>query len=254
MSDSLPPESSAAPIAPAAPATAAPQHLAPRQRRTGPARGKTAPKAPTTPTAPTAATPRSAPPPVHPLLELLAQRYPHLFGAQFLPLKRGIFHDITAALGSEVSADDLKLALAQHTRSTRYLSAMASGAQRHDLAGAAVEALAPEHVVHALREVFRRRQQRSREDLTPRLRQRLLEAQSASGLSPQEWGALVRGRDEAAQALIAAVVQDAADRAAKDEALQRAFEASGQSAQDFAAMYGMSVRDVTEALARVQPR
>ena len=38
-----------------------------------------------------------APQRVHPALEQLAALYPHLFGAVFRPLKRGIFQDILAA-------------------------------------------------------------------------------------------------------------------------------------------------------------
>ena len=43
----------------------------------------------------------------------------------------------------------------------RYLSAVASGQPRHDLAGQPVEDVAPEQLHHALVEVFRRRQGRS---------------------------------------------------------------------------------------------
>jgi hypothetical protein len=39
-------------------------------------------------------------------------------------------------------------------------------------------------------------------------------------------------------------------RAAKNEAVRRAFEASGQTVEVFADMYGMDARDVTRTLAR----
>lgn len=239
MSDSLP----CAPQHPApvsSPSDTAPAAAKPRRARN---RRTAAPAAPQNP-----------PGFLHPLLEQLAHTYPALFGRELRPLKRGIFHDLLAALGPQADAEALKQALALHTRSTRYLSAVASGAPRHDLAGAAVEALAPEHIVHALREVFRRRQQRAPEDLTPRLRQRLLQALQDSGLSPQDWAECVRVRDEAANALIDSVVQEATARAAKDEALQRAFEASGQEVHAFAAMYGMDARAVAQALARALQR
>ena len=112
--------------------------------------------------------------------------YPALFGAAFLPLKRGIFQDLMAAHPEALDSELLKEALALHTRSTRYLSAVASGQQRHDLDGQPVEALTPEQVHHALIEVFRRRGARSREDLRRKLRQRILKAYEASGLSPDE--------------------------------------------------------------------
>ena len=97
------------------------------------------------------------------LLEQLALWYPKLFGAQFLPLKRGIFQDLLDAHAASLQPEALKAALAQHTRSTRYLAAVAQGLPRHDLLGQAVEAMAPEHVYHALLEVFRRRQARAGE-------------------------------------------------------------------------------------------
>src|SRR6185369_7078792 len=112
-------------------------------------------KATRAPQAARTAVPR--PPRINPTLEKLAQLYPHLFGAVFLPLKRGIFQDILAAHPDVIEREALKEALAQHTRSTRYLTAVASGQPRHDLQGQVVEAMATEHVYQALLEVFRRR-------------------------------------------------------------------------------------------------
>ena len=110
-----------------------------------------------------AAAKRPAKPDVYPVLEKLAALHPQLFGSEFLPLKRGIFQDLQAQHPDVFEREALKAALAFHTRSTRYLTAVASGLARHDLQGAAVEAMAPEHVHHALLEVFRRRQARTQE-------------------------------------------------------------------------------------------
>jgi len=183
------------------------------------------------------------------LLEKLAALYPALFGAEFLPLKRGIFHDIQQAHPDMFPKDLLKAALAFHTRSTRYLVAASSGQQRHDLQGQAVEPMAPEHIHHALLEVFRRRQARSpKEDLRPKLRQRMLVAFEQSGLTPDAYAELVRGRDDSANTLLDEVLAQAAQRAAKREALQRAFVASGQGAESFAAMYGLDPREVAKLI------
>lgn len=193
------------------------------------------------------------PPRFHPLLEQLAAWHPVLFGANFLPLKRGIFQDLVDAHPDAMAQEDLKAALAQHTRSTRYLTAMASGQQRHDLQGQPVEALAPEHVYHALQEVFRRRQNRTPapQDLRSKLVARIQQAFEASALSREDYVTLVRGRDENANAALDEAMALAAARSAKDEALQRAFAASGQSdVAAFADMYGMDVRTVQAALAR----
>ena len=196
--------------------------------------------------APGAAAPASAVaavkgPRTHPLLEQLAAWYPRLFGAEPLPLKRGIFEDLLAAHPEALERDQLKQALALHARSTRYLTVVAGGQQRHDLQGVPVEALAPEHVHHALLEVFRRRQQRVQEDQTPKLRQRIVKAFEASGLTREEYAERVRGRDDKANALL-------------DEALLSAFEASGQPEAAFADMYGLPVRQAADTLARARQR
>ena len=182
---------------------------------------------------------RPARPDVFPVLERLAALYPVLFGAVFLPLKRGIFQDLLEAHPEVFGRDALKAALSLHTRSTRYLTAVASGQQRHDLQGLAVEAMAPEHVHHALLEVFRRRQGRTKEDLRPKLRSRMLQAFEASGLSREAYCELVRSRDEEANTLLDEALAESSERAARGEALLRAFEASGQTLEAFADMYGL---------------
>lgn len=198
--------------------------------------------------------PRQHLPRVHPVLEQLAALYPHLFGATFLPLKRGIFQDLLAAHPEVLERETLKAALAIHTRSTRYLQGVSAGLKRHDLAGQAVEDMAAEHVHHALLEVFRRRPGRAGEDQRATLRRRLVLAFEASGLSGETYGALVRGRDEVANGLLDGALAEAAGRAAKDEALLRAFEASAQPVAAFGAMYGLDLGTVEATLERARRR
>jgi ProP effector len=190
----------------------------------------------------------------NPLLDQLAGFYPHLFGAEFLPLKRGIFQDLLAAHPDVFERDALKAALAFHTRSSRYLTVVASGAKRHDLQGHAVEDLAPEHVHHALLEIFRRRQARSAEDLKPKLRNRIVQAFEASGLSRADYAERVRTQDEASNTLLDEALAEAASRAARDEALLRAFSASGQSVDAFASAYGLDPATATRTLERARKR
>lgn len=189
----------------------------------------------------------------HPLLQQLAGWYPRLFGDNPLPLKRGIFEDLIAAHPEALERDALKAALAQHTRSSRYLNGVAAGQQRHDLQGLPVEPMAPEHVLHALLEVFRRRQSRSSEDLTPKLLQRLVQAFESSGLSREAYTALLHRRDDATQALVNSALDEAASRAARYAALYRAYSASGQSAEAFADSYGLSAAEVRHMLQRHAP-
>lgn len=198
---------------------------------------------------PQAARPGNQPARQHPVLTRLAELYPALFGETLRPLKRGIYQDLLAAHGSELDKDGLKAALALHTRSTRYLNAVASGAQRHDLNGQPVEAVAPEHVHHALVEMFRRRQQRSAEDLRPKLLRRLAQAFEASGLSREAYVEKVLGRDEAINTLTLEALAEAGSRAARAEALRRAFAASGMSVEDFAGSYGLPLDEVRRTLA-----
>ncbi len=194
------------------------------------------------------------PPRQHPVLDQLAQLAPGLFGEVLKPLKRGIYQDLLDAHPGVLDAEGLKAALALHTRSSRYLTVVASGQPRHDLAGQPVEALAPEHVHHALIEVFRRRQGRSPEDLVPKLRQRIVQAFEASGLGREAYATLVMGRDETVNAITAEALAEAASRAARDEALLRAFDASGQTVEAFADMYGMPVHEARRTLERARAR
>lgn len=205
-----------------------------------------------TPTAdaPAANRQRASKPDVFPVLEKMAELYPHMFGATFLPMKRGIFQDLLDAHPGTFERDSLKAALAYHARSTRYLTVVATGQDRHDLQGQPVEAMAPEHVHHALLEVFRRRQTRSKEDLRPKLVQRIVVACEASGLTPQAYSELVRSRDDAANAVLDEAMAEANVRAAKTEALLQAFKASGKSLDVFADMYGLDPRAVGRMLAR----
>ncbi|QCB47166.1 ProQ/FINO family protein [Hydrogenophaga sp. PAMC20947] len=190
----------------------------------------------------------------HPVLDQLATLYPALFGETLLPLKRGIFQDLLAAQPEALDKDGLKAALALHTRSSRYLTAVAAGLQRHDLAGEPVEILAPEHVHHALIEVFRRRGARSREDLRPKMRQRIAAAFEVSGLSRDAYLELVSGKDEEVNQITADAVEAAASGIARDEALLRTFEASGKNLNEFADMYGLHVLDANRTLERAKAR
>jgi sRNA-binding protein len=187
---------------------------------------------------------------VQPVLEQLFALYPQLFGAEFLPLKRGIFQELLEKHPDVFQRDSLKAALALHARSTRYLQCVAAGKARHDLLGAAVEDVAPEHVFQALVELFRRRQARTQDDLRPRLRAQFAAAFEASGLSRADYLARVLPADEAMAALLDEALNESAQKIARQEALLKAFEASGKTVREFADMYGLPERDVSAALAR----
>ena len=192
--------------------------------------------------------------PIPPTLEKLAELYPQLFGAVFLPLKRGIFQDLQAAHPDLFEREALKLALGIHTRSTRYLQSVAEGKPRHDLQGQPVEAMAPEHIHQALLEVHRRRQGRSAEDLQPKLVARIVRAIQASGLTREEYAERMHSRDEAANAVLAEALAALAALQAREEALLRAYEASGKTVVEFADMYGMDPRTAERSLHNARQR
>ncbi len=196
----------------------------------------------------------SAPARTHPALDALAQHYPALFGETPKPLKRGVYEDLLALHGETLTADGIKAALALHTRSTRYLNAVAGGQPRHDLNGDVIEPVAPDQRHHAILEVFRRRQARSPQDLRPQLRQRIVQSFEASGLGQEAYATLVQGRDEAMNQLTRDALAQAVQQQARESALLRAFEASGQTLEAFAAGYGLTVPDARRMLDRARAR
>ena len=240
------PNDSAVPAPPAAETSPAPARTRPPRRGAGDRRP------PTPGGAARASEPRAAR--QHPVLDQLARLYPALFGDTLLPLKRGIYQDLLAAHPEALDKDGLKTALALHTRSSRYLTAVAAGLKRHDLSGQPVEDLTPEQVHHALIEVFRRRANRSREDLRPKLRNRILQAFEASGLSREDYALRTLGRDEEVNQLTRDALAEAARRVAREDALLRAFESSGQTVEAFADMYGLHVLEAQRTLTRARAR
>lgn len=185
---------------------------------------------------------------VQPVLEKLFELYPHLFGAKFLPLKLGIFQDLLAAHPEAFQRDSLKAALGVHARSTRYLQCVASGLARHDLAGLAVEPVAPEHLYLAIVELFQRRQARQTEDLRPKLQSQLALAYEQSGLSRQDYLARIGAPSEAVQAVLDAAMDSIDQQKARHAALKKSFEASGKTRHEFADMLGMTLADLDRAL------
>ena len=189
-----------------------------------------------------------APREVHPVLKQLFDLYPKMFGAQFLPLKLGVYQDLLALHPELFKRDDLKVALGLHARSTRYLESVAAGHARHNLQGEPVEPVAPEHVHHAIMEVFRRRQARSNQDLRPYARAQLIEAIEASGLSREDYLLCIRQQDDISVALLDDAFAVLAEQAAKRDALRKMFEASGKTVAEFSDMYGMDPDEVARTL------
>ncbi len=193
--------------------------------------------------------PNPAARPHHPLLDQLATHFPALFGARFRPLKVGTYDDILARHPQAYEAEALKAALGEHARSTRYLEAVANGDARHDLDGQPVEPVAPEHRLHAIMAVYRRRQARAPEAQRQWAVDRVAAAITASGLERADYLERIRTQDPQTLALVDEAFEALRERTAKREALRRAYAASGKSPAEFAAMYGLDEKTVKQALA-----
>ena len=187
---------------------------------------------------------RKAPRPVHPLLHNLFELYPQLFGARFLPLKVGVFEDLVAAHPEALPAAELKVALGLHTRSTRYIESVASGLARHDLQAKPVEPVAPEHVHHAILELYKRRSGKAQERARQHAVEQLAAAIEVSGLSREGYRERFTSPDDNLQSLLEDALAIVAQKRARREALHNAFRASGKTVVEFADMYGL---DPTEA-------
>ena len=75
----------------------------------------------------------------------------------------------------------------------------------------------------------------------------------SSGLSREAYAERVPSADPVATAALDAVFAALAEKAAKREALRRAFESSGRPLADFAEMYGMDPELVRQILAPAAP-
>lgn len=192
---------------------------------------------------------RKPPRPVHPLLHKLFELYPRLFGARFLPLKVGVFADLVAAHPEALPATELKVALGLHTRSTRYIEAVASGLPRHDLQARPVEPVAPEHVHHAILELYKRRSSKAPERARQQAGEQLAAAIEASGMSREDYRERFTSPDDDLQSLLEDALSIVAQRRARREALQNAFTASGKTVDEFAEMYGLDAAETKRLLA-----
>ena len=192
---------------------------------------------------------RKPPRPVHPLLHKLFELYPRLFGARFLPLKVGVFEDLVASHPEALPAAELKVALGLHTRSTRYIGAVAYGLPRHDLQGKPLEPVAPEHVHHAILELYKRRSGKAPEQARERAVAQLAAAVEASGLGREGYRERFTSPDDNVHSMLEDALSLVAQKGARREALQNAFKASGKTVAEFAEMYGLDPAEAKRLLA-----
>jgi sRNA-binding protein len=126
---------------------------------------------------------------------------------------------------------------------------VASGLPRHDLQGKPVEPVAPEHVHHAILELYRRRSGRAPEQARERAVAQLANAIEASGLSRDEYRERFTSPDDKVHSMMEDALSVVAQKGARREALQNAFKASGKTVAEFAEMYGLDPREAKRLLA-----
>jgi ProP effector len=93
---------------------------------------------------------------------LLSSRFPKTFFVQESErqaLKLGIRHDVLAALGAEIDAKELGIALRVYTASRNYLGRLRLGAQRLDLDGNVAGTVTAEEAAHAQQRLHKPKQE-----------------------------------------------------------------------------------------------
>src|SRR6185436_2588885 len=115
--------------------------------------------------------------------------------------------------------------------------AVASGLPRHDLQARPVEPVAPEHVHHAILELYKRRSGKAPERARQQAVEQLAAAIEASGLSREGYRERFSSPDDKLHTLLEDALAMVAQRNARREALQNAFKASGKTVVEFAEMY-----------------
>jgi hypothetical protein len=112
-----------------------------------------------------------------------------------------------------------------------------------------VEPVAPEHVHHAILELYKRRSGKSPERARRQAIEQLAAAIEASGLGREAYRERFTSPNDDLHALLEDALALAAQRGARREALKNAFTASGKTVAEFAEMYGLDRREAERLLA-----
>ena len=130
-----------------------------------------------------------------------------------------------------------------------FIEAVACGLARHDLQARPVEPVAPEHVHHAILELYKRRSGKAPERAREHAVAQLAAAIEASGLSREAYRERFTSPDDNLHALLEDALSMAAQKSARREAMQNALKASGKSVAEFAEMYGLDPIEAKRLLA-----
>jgi len=131
--------------------------------------------------------------------------------------------------------------------------AVASGLARHDLQARPVEPAAPEHVHHAILELYKRRGGKAQVQARQHAIEQLATAVEGSGLGREGYRERFTSSDDNLQSLLEDALSIVAQRSARREALQNAFRASGKTIGEFAEMYGLDPKEAKAQLEQIAP-
>jgi hypothetical protein len=104
-------------------------------------------------------------------------------------------------------------------------------------------------VHHAILELYRRHSGRSPEQARQRAVAQLAAAVEASGMTREDYRERFTSADDNLHAMLEEALAVVAQKAARREALQNAFRASGKSVAEFAEMYGLDPKEAKKLLA-----
>jgi ProP effector len=125
---------------------------------------------------------------------------------------------------------------------------VASGLPRHDLQSRPVEPVAPEHVHHAVLELYKRRSGKTPEQAREKAVRQMAAAVEASGLGREGYRERFTSSDDNLQSILEDALSMVAQNSARREALQGAFKASGKTVQEFSEMYGLDPAEARKLL------
>lgn len=162
---------------------------------------------------------------------------PQVFGARFVPLQRGVFEALMERHPEQLKREDLKIALAQHTRSTRYLQCAWLLARRATTSTVSrLSRWRPSTCTTRSWKCSNAARAAAPKTCAQRCAASWSPPSSARACRPATT-MLVQGRDEAANRSVQEALHDAEAQSARRQALQRA--------EEIAASYQFSPRRCT---------
>lgn len=188
---------------------------------------------------------------VEPTMRDLRQRFPAVFGRYDKPLKLGIFADVVAAFGPQVSPRRLQGLITGHTSRRAYLAAIAKGGARFALDGSAHGAITAAEQDNARQSLATLAQQEKDAREAVGQRAMFLKAVEGSGLNIEAYAAANGLELRHAHSLYDKATHERSLRRQQREALVAKYEASGLSAEAFSRQTGVRLKALNVAIEKI---